>query len=294
MKKFNKVVNMAIQSICYELYLSPKPGLVDKNNSGAHNDMDYFTFIDSASCLWPYLMEFMEYGSYIEDISSKDCLKGLRMIGIEAEKAMFLETKGINTHKGAIFSMGIILCVIGYIENNEKQVTKEIISESIKKMCLHICDDFKNLNEIKNLTHGEKMYVKHHIKGIRGEAENGYSTIFENSLKYLEEQFIEHGKLASNKTKIYINTLLYIISILDDTNVLYRHNKSTLNQIKDDAAKALDLGGMFSKEGISYVEKLDKRYIEKNISPGGAADLLAVTIFLEKYLENSNQKMPLY
>lgn len=288
------ITNMAVSSVLIELYTSPKPGLVDKLNSGAHKDMDYFTFIRSSSSLWPYFKSFIQYGRNLEIIDASK-LEHLRKIGLEAEKSMFEETKGINTHKGAIFTFAVFLCVIGYLEKNydKKNINPKLLSESIKRLCSDISnDDFKNLNEKDTLSHGEKIFIKYNAKGIRGEAELGYPTVIDLSLPYME-MLIKSKQSSKTKgvflSKVYVNTLLKIMSSLQDTNILYRHDMITLEKVKRDSNIALELGGMFTDLGVEFIYELDEEYSNKRISPGGAADLLGITVFCYHYFFDDSE-----
>lgn len=295
MNKKDLVVAYAVQSVSYELFTPYKPGLVDKYNCGAHSDMNYFTFIDSISVLTKYFEKFYEYGESIKKID-KESFKGLRSVGINCEVDMLNTTLGINTHKGTIFCFAIILTVIGYIEANELGKSKDALALMIKKLCNGLCsDDFGSLEGKRELTHGELIYVKYGITGIRGESENGFPTVLNYALPYLESMLeIYDDKYGDSKlnaaekqedlSRIFLNTLLCIMSYADDTNILYRHDMDVLNKVKSDSKEALILGGSFTENGIEFIKSLDKEYTLKRISPGGSADLLSVTIFFQKYL----------
>src|SRR5699024_6679000 len=103
----NKISSMSIKSILYEVAATPKTGLVDRKNSGAHKDMDFFTFINSSSVLGSYFYNCTKAGIEFKGNDYRDLLKDIRPIGMEAEKDMFKATNNINTHKGIIFSQGI-------------------------------------------------------------------------------------------------------------------------------------------------------------------------------------------
>lgn len=294
MNKKDLVVAYAVQSVSYELFTPHKPGLVDKHNCGAHTDMNYFTFIDSISVLTKYFERFYEYGASLLKLD-KESFKGLRNVGVGCEVDMLRTTAGINTHKGTIFCFAVILTVIGYAEVNGLDKDKRIVSSLIKELCKGLCsDDLGSLEGKSELTHGELIYIKYGITGIRGESENGFPTVLEYALPYLESMLeIYNDKYDGNKlnasekqddlSKIFLNTLLCIMSYADDTNILYRHNMDALVKVKSDSKEALLLGGAFTDNGLEYIKNLDKEYTAKRISPGGSADLLSVTIFFQKY-----------
>ena len=141
----------------HEVAATPKPGLVDRNNCGAHADMDIFTFCTSASVLQPFFTKIAYEGSRFNGNNNTDLLKAIRPLGIEAEKRMFLATKGVNTHKGLIFSLGILISATANILSRKEKVTAEEICDLGSSMCRDIVkNELKNSNKIS--TNGEKLY----------------------------------------------------------------------------------------------------------------------------------------
>lgn len=283
----NYISSLCIKSILYELAASPKPGLVDRYNPGAHDDMDVFTFLGSASVLPPYFQECTRAGLDFQGDDYRKLMEGLRPIGIEAENLMFQATSGINTHKGAIFSLGIIASAVGslYGKNHDSYFKTDKIIKRVKEMTEGISKELKNIDNNKDLTYGESLYLKYGVKGIRGEVESGFETVINHSLPVLKD-LIKADEYSIND--ILLHTLLHLIAHTEDSNILGRHNMGVLNYSQARAKKALDLGGYLTEEGRKEVGQMDRDFIENNISPGGAADLLGVTIFLF-YLENGKR-----
>jgi holo-ACP synthase / triphosphoribosyl-dephospho-CoA synthase len=261
-----KICSMAIRSILYELSLSPKPGLVDKNGSGIHTDMDFKSFIDSTATISTYFAELFEKGAECNLQDLNTALPQIRNTGLRMEKEMFRQTNGTNTQKGIIFLMGISLFSTGYLLKKSNKFDQEEFVLTIKTLCNNLVE-----NEFGNKTfpptHGELCFKKYHTGGIRYEAENGFPTIFEHSLPVLENE---------NKTSdisLY-KTLLSIMAVLTDTNILYRSDLQTLEQLQKMSKKAL---ADYSME--AYLEIIDFCKLRK-ISPGGSADLLSITLFI--------------
>ncbi|WP_029451353.1 triphosphoribosyl-dephospho-CoA synthase CitG [Clostridium algidicarnis] len=264
---------LAVQAMLYEVLTYPKPGLVSPINSGSHSDMDYYKFIDSTTALIKFMLLFSKEG--YSNKSHEEIFKNIRDIGIEAEKEMFLKTSGINTHKGMLFVMGITVAAVSktLYENQDFKS----IQGNMKAMTIGITKkDFKDINLKKDLSHGEKLYLKYGIKGVRKEVEKGLPLVFNYSLPFYEE-----NKLLVHKDRI-VNTLIGIMQYCDDTTILYRHSIDTLNEVKERSKYILDLGGMCKEEGIKEIMSLEEDFIKRKISPGGSADILAVTIFLEE------------
>lgn len=269
----------AIKSMLYEVAASPKPGLVDRNNPGAHNDMDIFTFINSISVLGMYFYKCAEKGLTFLGDDYIGLMESLRPVGIEAEEDMFKATGGVNTHKGMIFSLGILSAAAASIhrEKDQEEIGSIELSNRVKKMTRGISKELKDSYEKseKELTYGEYLYRKYNIRGIRGEVEDGFPTVIDLALPKFKKLFKEN---EGHINDILINTLLILMAETEDSNVLGRHGLDTLHYVQKKAKKALKLGGAFKDKGVEYIEKMDKDFIEKNISSGGAADLLSVSL----------------
>ncbi|HSL86579.1 MAG TPA: triphosphoribosyl-dephospho-CoA synthase, partial [Bacteroidales bacterium] len=192
-----EAAKLAEEAILTEAVLTPKPGLVDARDSGAHKDMDIFTFLRSAVSLRDGFEEMFMAG-YREGISAKELLTDLRPKGMSVEQKMFEATENINTHKGIIFSMGLLLASVGryiravdYSGHNLPVFTQkdtEAVLDNIRTMTEGIVqNDFKDIDQKSSLTHGEKLYVEFGFTGIRGEAEKGYPVVRDFALPMLRE-----------------------------------------------------------------------------------------------------------
>ncbi|OGO77041.1 MAG: triphosphoribosyl-dephospho-CoA synthase CitG [Clostridiales bacterium GWB2_37_7] len=271
----------ALLALLYEVSASPKPGLVDRFNQGAHKDMDFFTFMASSASLVYYFNSCAAEGMKYAGQSSEELFQALRGIGIEAEKAMFEATGGVNTHKGLIFSLGIICAAASCCmkENEVQNVDTDTLCAKISLMTKGLClRELASMNKAEGFTYGEKLYNKYGFKGIRGEVESGFSTVRSCALPVLKE-LKAMGKYHMND--IYVQTLLHLVAVNEDTNIAARHDKETLKYVQQYASRVLEAGGMLSARGAQLVFEMDRDFIERNISPGGSADLLAVSIMFD-------------
>ena len=276
-----EIGNLATKAILYEVSCFPSPGLVSPVSNGAHKDMDYYTFIDSTCAITKYLVLFIQVG--IDYSKDKEILfKNIREIGKQAEKNMFDKTKGVNTHKGMLFLMGITCAAVGCVINEKKEFNE--ISNTIKLMTKGIVKkELGNLTSKKYLSNGEKLFFKYGIEGVRGEVEKGLPIVFDFSLDF----YLKNEDLDINLRLIH--TLLAIMQVCEDTNIVHRHDLDTLNYVKQKSSEIINLGGVRSKEGYKKINNLCDEFIKKNISPGGSADLLGVTVFLamvKEYMSN--------
>lgn len=272
------VSNIAIKALLYEVSTTPKPGLVDRNNSGAHKDMDYFTFLSSTASQIQTFYNCALWGVNTPKDQLHRLLERIRPIGIKAEEKMLDATKGVNTHKGLIFSLGIISAVSGYLYGNGENITVDAICATSRAMAKGICE--KELCDLKRkdkLTHGEKLYLTYGIKGIRGEVESGFETVRNYALPMFKQE-IEVKKHNVNLACVHV--IMALIAHTEDSNILARTGMNGLRYAKSEASQLLTWDLDNEVAFYDLVNQLDKDFIEKNISPGGAADLLAITLML--------------
>lgn len=267
------IARLATQALQAELDTTPKPGLVDKDNNGAHRDMDYALMQRSIDTLHPYFVKLALLG-FADTLPTHTAI---RDIGIEAERAMLAATNGVNTHKGALFSMGLAVVAAAHEERkiaaNEEQILKERnggedVLVSLQTTIKALAASFPDTSG----THGSKAKLLSKgttaIKGALDNAREGYEMLFAEWLPFYIERRKEHDAYTLHKT------LLRIMCDLDDTNVIYRTNLATAEEVKQEARVLLD---SFSKAAL---KDMDRHYTTRNISPGGAADMLSLTIFI--------------
>lgn len=264
----------ASKAILYEISLSPKPGLVSFKDTGSHNDMHFFTFINSAVSLTPFFNEFCKLGyNYTGKI--EEILPKIRHIGLKAEQEMFKATGNVNTHKGIIFLFGISLFSIAKITSENKIYSDTIFRNLVIEITDGIVKNELKFTSKKVSTHGELMY-KNYGKlgaGIRQEVTEGFPSVFKNALPYLDKNFKNHHKINQEKIQeVLQTTLLHIMALNNDSNILYRSNIGSLTKVKQLANNAID-------SEKSYIE-LCNYCKENNISPGGSADLLSVSLLI--------------
>lgn len=279
------IPSIATKALLYELSISPKPGLVDRYNNGAHTDMDFYTFIESISALSPYFQTYYDFGrNHNQTKDLTELFHGARAIGQDAENAMFAATKGINTHKGANFSMALFLVAIGYIQENKQtkfwtENDSNRIFTIIQEMTNDVlAKDFEDLDKKIHLTYGEKLYIEHGIKGIRGEAICGYPIIRDILMPYLRS--LSYPLQETD----YLRALLLLMVHIEDGNIIHRGGVESWQKIQAEAKDIFEQG-VDDALLIESLEQYDQLMISRHLSPGGAADALSLGIFLIQ-LEN--------
>lgn len=270
-----KLVNDAIRAMIYEVSVNPKPGLVDPVSSGPHPDMDVFFFIDSALSLHHYFEQSVDLGMNFTATDLTLMFKKLRTFGIEAEKTMFKATNGVNTHKGAVFSLGVLTCAEAYRIKHPQLDLTTIVKRMLKGLTASDYDIEKlHAKPVEQLTAGEKEFLRYGIKGIRGEAEAGYPTVMQIGVPALK-------KSRGTTMQRLLDTFMHIVAQTEDTNLIKRAGRhDVVKEAHQQAKRYLELGGTQTQAGRDYLARLNQEYLLNNYSLGGSADLLILTIFI--------------
>lgn len=265
-----QIADLAVQSLLDEVHITPKPGLVDQRNAGSHTDMDLSTFVASANALLPYFNQCIAIGQDTAAKPAEETFRLLRQAGLDAEKAMYAATDGVNTHKGAIFTLGILCGSVGRLWSAEAPVPSLTL---LLKECAAVGQaamaDFSNAD---GATAGQKLYLQKGLRGIRGEVADGLPAVANIALPALEEG-LSKG-LSFNDAAAC--ALIALIAQVEDSNLYHRGGEEGAAFAKE-IAKAL---GKFPT--TEQIEAMDDAFIARNLSPGGCADLLAATCFLHK------------
>lgn len=249
------LAHLACNALQQELDTTPKPGLVDQHDSGAHTDMDYRLMQRSIHALRPYFVKLAQ-----TSLQGNTDYATISNIGIEAERAMLAATHGVNTHRGALFSMGLAVVQGTILTKYQRNKASDLQAGIIR-----LANQFPDTRD----THGSRAVSQYHAKGALAMAREGYEQLFTDWLPLLRNLKDQGDPYAHHKT------LLRIMSQIDDTNILHRRGAEVAQQVKMEAARLL---ADFSPEQL---EIMNRRFIAANISPGGAADMLALTIFIQ-------------
>lgn len=268
----------AFVALSQEFLTTPKPGLVDKNNTGAHKDMGLGHFFASANALRPFFCRFAETGFLTRDEAPEETFAKIRPIGMEAEQEMLHATGGVNTHKGAIFSIGLLCAAAGRL-SPENWLPKQLLSQCAAMTKDLVAQDFAGVTPKNAKTAGERIYAENGISGVRGQAEKGFPAVMDVGLPVLRQGFSKG--LSFNDAGCI--TLLHLMAAADDTNLIHRSSYETQQQIRKETAALLQKDPF---PDLSVIAEMDKDFIARNLSPGGSADLLALTYFLH-FLEHS-------
>ncbi len=295
----------AVRAAIHEATTTHKPGLVCPDSQGAHRDMDITTMIASAMSLAPYFRAAAAHGIRSAHMPPREAFAVLRRQGCAAERTMLAATGGVNTHKGLIFSLGILtaasgrgaalghtmdcaaICRIGasFVRGIVERDFGPLLAARSRYGSLSLPEtallEHGRAVAGRPLTAGETFFMLHGITGIRGEAEQGFPHVL--AAKTVFDSLLERHGLNTAA----VNALLLLMRDMPDTNVLHRGGQEGLTFLRREAAAVLDAGGATTPAGTQLLLTLQRRCIERNISPGGCADLLAVVLFFHLLSTNA-------
>lgn len=256
------IAEAAVCSLTEEVELTPKPGLVDRANNGAHKDLTIDLMRKSAISL-KETFEEIAFTSY-ERNPSPSLREEIAKIGRYGENIMFKTTGGVNTHKGAIWAIGLLVSAAAMGKGS--YTIEEIVSSAGETA--RYPDRFCPTT----VTNGKRVSIKYGTNGAKGEAQQGFPHIMEVSLPMLKQS----RSCGLSEKESQLSMLLALIAHLDDTCILHRGGTEALEFAKKQAATVLSI------RRLDRLKTLDEEFTKRNISPGGSADLLAATLFLDK------------
>lgn len=260
------VAQAAVQSLHAELVLAPKPGLVCPGDNGSHGDMTATTLLRSLFSLRRYFRSIA--AAAYRDASFAE----LQQLGIAAEARMLRVTGGVNTHRGSIFNLGLLAAAVAYRSARGKPTTAHGLRETIRTCWSEaICTA-----QLNAPSHGLLAAARHGAGGARLEAALGYPSIFDLALPTLRKSL----RCGLKRRQALVQTLFVLIAHLEDTNLLYRGGASGLDFAQAAARDFLAAGGAAAPSWENRARVICDAFVARNLSPGGAADLLAATWFV--------------
>lgn len=269
------IARLAVTSLYAELVLYPKPGLVSLRDSGAHADMDAASFMRSLFALRTYFVDIASAGMRGAPFAE------LRALGIAAEARMVAATRGVNTHRGAIFALGLLGAAAGYVCRQTGSPTDARLQETIgiwRKALITAPAVYA-----AGPSHGRWVASRYGVGGARNEAAQGFPALFGIALPALREAL---GR-GADAERAQLHALFTLLSRVADTNVLYRGGTAGLNFVQRNAKEFLTQGGVFSPNWRQRAEAIHRQCSVRRLSPGGCADLLSASWFVHRLQTNA-------
>ena len=272
------VAELAAEAMYREVILTPKPGLVDRHNNGSHTDMNMKLFMSSIATIAPWFALFVSKGMQTARQEPGQTLRAIRPIGLACEQAMFRATGGINTHKGGIFSLGLLCSAAGRLQGKGEAIDRSTLCREMSLICAGMVSrELKQHGDAK--TKGEQLFRDHGFTGARGEAESGFVTVRHYGLPVWEKAI----RSGYSPEESLLRVLLSLIAHNPDTNILSRGGLDGLRYARRYAARLLGIKHLSGNRFRQALFNMDKAFIARNLSPGGSADLLAVTWLLSRF-----------
>ena len=271
-----RLARLARQALIAEAELTPKPGLVDRRGEGAHTDLSLDIMRRSAVAIEPYFcrMAILSTGAR----PSQSMREKLALTGRHAEHAMLEATKGSNSHKGAIWTLGLLVSAAAMYDGGCAKAA--VVATKAKDIA-----SFEDRAMPRLVSHGDAVARRYGVAGARGEALCGFPHVTEVALPVLRSRR-QHG---ATEQVARLDALLSVMSRLDDTCVLYRGGNAALVTAKEGALAVEAAGGTGTAPGRQRLRQLDRRLLDLNVSPGGSADLLAAALFLDAVERGQNE-----
>lgn len=264
------LADLAVDALIDEADLSPKPGLVDKRGSGAHSDLHLGLMHASALSLWPCFKAMadaaLEHGTV-----SLALREAIGQIGRDGEVEMLRVTDGVNTHRGAIWALGLLTAAVAL--DARSMGAGDVTLRAARLAMLN-----DRCAPANGDSHGARVCRLYGVRGAREEAQLGFPAVTQQALPQLQRSR-ENGAGEQNAR---LDALLAIMTTLTDTCVLYRAGLAGLSSMQNGARAVLKAGGCASLEGRRRLRELDYDMLRLRASPGGAADLLAASLFLDR------------
>ncbi|MET0777638.1 MAG: triphosphoribosyl-dephospho-CoA synthase [Pseudomonas mandelii] len=264
-----RLADLAVDALIDEADLSPKPALVDRRGNGAHTDLHLGLMHASALSLWPAFKEMAQAAIESGEVGVP-LREAVGRIGREGEQAMLATTGGVNTHRGAIWALGLLVTACAL-----EPESAAAGAMAVRAARLALIDD---RYAPRPLSHGAQVAQRYGARGAREEAQFGFPSVLQRALPQLKRsRALGHGEQNAR-----LDALLAIMTSLADTCVLYRAGEHGLRTMQLGAQAVLDAGGSASLAGRRRLHTLDEQLIALNASPGGAADLLAACLFIDR------------
>ena len=274
------LAELVVDALLDEARLAPKPGLVDSRRNGAHTDLDFALMCRSARVLEPAFALMAEAGRAAR-APTLALRETLGRFGREAEATMMHTTRGVNTHRGAIWAMGLLVAATS-IQG------PDATASTVAEVAAIIAQTPDRHAPLRTGNKGEQACREFGVTGARGQAQAGFPHVIELGLPELRRSRTR----GDSETASRLNALLAIVSRLDDTCVLSRAGPAALRAFQEQATGVLAAGGVATLSGRRQLRQLDSLALACNASPGGAADLLAATLYLDR-LEASSASVRL-
>lgn len=267
-----RIGRLVLRALHEELVCYPKPGLVSRADRGSHADMDAATFVRSLFALRHYFPAIAAAGA------AQATFAQLRELGIEAESRMLRATAGINTHRGAIFNLGLLAAAAGW-QQMHADGPGVTLGATVHQCWGEAIVRPVTVADAAPASHGQRVAQRYGIGGARAEAAAGFPHVFDIGLPAFEDSLARHG----DRRRAAVQCFFSLVTQLPDTNLLHRGGADGLCYAQAAARAFLAAGGVARPDWCVHAGAVHREFIARRLSPGGSADLLAATLFVHAW-----------
>ncbi|TDV19652.1 triphosphoribosyl-dephospho-CoA synthase MdcB [Paraburkholderia caballeronis] len=263
------VARAAIHALYDEVMIAPKPGLVTRIDNGSHRDMDASTFVRSLFSLRHYFAQIARCGQHDAPFAV------LQGVGVAAERRMLAATRGVNTHRGAIFNLGLLAAAAGKLHARGVPLNAQAICDTVGRA---YGADILASAAAAPPSHGREAAARYGITGARDAAAGGYRVLCQVAVPTLQR----YTGAGCPRSVAAVQTLFAVMEVLDDTNVFHRGGRDGMDFVKQASRAFLAAGGVRAPHWHHRAAAVHRAFVERNLSPGGAADMLAAALFVDE------------
>ncbi len=269
---FSRTVSrVAVRALYGELMCYPKPGLVSRVDNGSHEDMNAPSFIRSLFALRHYFAVIADAGSDGVPFTL------LQTHGVAAEQRMLRATGGANTHRGAIFTLGLLAAAAGWLHAHTRPLHSATLGQTVRTLWgQSILEDLSHERRSAGISHGRIAALRYGAGGARAQAAQGFPALFDTALPVLSESL----RQGCDLNRAMVQTLFTLMTTLVDTNLLYRGGPQALAFAQRTVSDFLKEGGVYRRDWRRRAMKIHNDFVQRRLSPGGSADLLSATVFV--------------
>ena len=261
-----RVGRAAVRALYAEISLEPKPGLVSFRDSGSHQDMNSSTFMRSLFALRNYFTQMSQAGS------DGQAFGVLQSLGQQAETRMLRATRGINTHRGAVFGLGLLCASAGQLQQQGLAFSPHGLRHVLLTSWGQALAERASAAKLgRPKSHGQQVAQRFGLRSAGDEAALGFPCLFEVTWPALQQALTRGAGARAAR----VQALFATMAALDDTNVVHRGGIASLHFVQSSASHFLASGGVFQSDWVQQARAVHTAFMQRRLSPGGAADVLA-------------------
>ena len=278
-RDMQRIARCAVRALYFEVVLEPKPGLVSLRDNGSHSDMTAATFFKSLFALRHYFRYMARAGALNQSFEF------LQALGLGAEDRMLRATGGVNTHRGAVFALGLLCTAAGRLSAQGRALTAQGVQDClIKHWGKSLRWRAESAAQAAPVSNGQRAARRFGMRSAGDEAALGFPTLFEIALPTLQAALLSGHTPRAARVQAFFATM----AVLDDTNTAHRGGWEGVQFVKTSAQAFLETGGVAQPDWLPHARAIHAEFVARRLSPGGAADVLAAACWLQELQQQAD------